>query len=707
MEAESSGRSLLAVEQTKVKWTQEPKYIAGLVLSVLVSLTSSIDRECGSSLYLAIFAVLLNLPLRNAIAMTAFTVALGSFGPGIASMSEAHVTERGVLALVDYPGALLLLPTMYFGISWGVVVNMWFPNWLLALLLVVFMALSNLQLLYSFIKLRKLRKESKAVVQELHSLIDLQRQRQLSLANGQGHQAAPAATGKQASAGEMAVNMDGKCSTSELASSAAQLKLQVEHLVQEAQHIEGMALLYPAYHVASVEEAIRLYDFTDEELVVGKEQLGLAGKHQQQQQHYCHEKQHPSSTKGQALAEGAAAADAVPISAALSTTGMSHRQADPGLQELLEYRSASSRYTLRWKKWWKLNVHFELALVLKIVVLHLLTEGIRHHTTKPCSHRFWIMLGGVTGLVTCFLIFISVCYNRRRLWRGAHWVDALREVKQIQQQQASSLSNEHCEEGTITSNSHTPNQAPAAAVAAGEAVAVAIDGQQGAGSEVAGSGSGEEQQGKQKSRRCCSNFGKRAPWKWATAPDAITNVHQCNSRNCYKTYTRPRMLAAAAVTQVIGVMGCALGLPSGPAMAYLLLWLGLKPHIVAGTSRFLVMCFCFGSFVAYLIAGNLQRNMAAAYGLLNLGLAPLGLLLFKKLKIRSTIVLLVSLAMGLLGVVSLVVWQLVPLLAHLAGTSDRLPKDVQANHAMLPALTKAGNQFDLQRFCLGKHYYHQ
>lgn len=220
----------------------------------------------------------------------------------------------------------------YFGISWGVVVNMWFPNWLLALLVVVFMALSNLQLLLSFIKLRKLRKESKAVAQELHSLIDLQQQRQLSLANGQGHQAAPAATDKQASAAEMAVNMDGKCSASELASSAAQLKLQVERLVHEAHHIEGMALLYPAYHVASVEEAIRLYNFTDEEMVVGKEQLGLAGN---QQQHHCHEKQHPSSTKGQAHAEGGAAA-AVPISADSST--MAHRQVDQGLQELLEYR---------------------------------------------------------------------------------------------------------------------------------------------------------------------------------------------------------------------------------------------------------------------------------------------------------------------------------------------------------------------------------
>jgi hypothetical protein len=94
-------------------------------------------------------------------------------------------------------------------------------------------------------------------------------------------------------------------------------------------------------------------------------------------------------------------------------------------------RSGIGRYTFRWKKWWKLNTHFELALVLKIVVLHLLTEGIRHHTTKPCTTRFWIMLGGVTGLVTCFLIFVSVCYNRRRLWRGIHWVDALQEVSEL------------------------------------------------------------------------------------------------------------------------------------------------------------------------------------------------------------------------------------------------------------------------------------
>lgn len=51
--------------------------------------------------------------------MTAFTVALGALAPGIASMSEARLTERGVLPLVDYPGALVLLPTMFWGISFG------------------------------------------------------------------------------------------------------------------------------------------------------------------------------------------------------------------------------------------------------------------------------------------------------------------------------------------------------------------------------------------------------------------------------------------------------------------------------------------------------------------------------------------------------------------------------------------------------------
>jgi hypothetical protein len=202
---------------------------------------------------------------------------------------------------------------------------MWFPNWLLALLVVVFMALSNVELLISFIKLRRLRRESAAVTLELHRLIDLQRQ--LSRSGLEASQAAPAALAKQASAAQLVVDMDSKYSATELASSAAQLQLQVEHLIHEAQHIEGMALLYPAYHVASVEDSIRLSGFTKEELEIGKE-LALAAKQQEQEQ------QQQLPNKGQVLPEGAAAA-AVPVSA--DSIPVSNKLGDEGLQELLEY----------------------------------------------------------------------------------------------------------------------------------------------------------------------------------------------------------------------------------------------------------------------------------------------------------------------------------------------------------------------------------
>ncbi|KAF6255425.1 hypothetical protein COO60DRAFT_211258 [Scenedesmus sp. NREL 46B-D3] len=62
-----SGRVLAAVQQLqeelpqrKINW-KRANNIAGLILSVLVSLTSSVDRECGAALYLVLFAVLLRL----------------------------------------------------------------------------------------------------------------------------------------------------------------------------------------------------------------------------------------------------------------------------------------------------------------------------------------------------------------------------------------------------------------------------------------------------------------------------------------------------------------------------------------------------------------------------------------------------------------------------------------------------------------------
>ncbi|KAI8465135.1 MAG: hypothetical protein J3K34DRAFT_438044, partial [Monoraphidium minutum] len=51
------------------RWTWDGRNIAGIVLSVQVSLTSSVDRECGASLYLVLFSCLLQFPLRESIAL--------------------------------------------------------------------------------------------------------------------------------------------------------------------------------------------------------------------------------------------------------------------------------------------------------------------------------------------------------------------------------------------------------------------------------------------------------------------------------------------------------------------------------------------------------------------------------------------------------------------------------------------------------------
>lgn len=85
-------------------------------------------------------------------------------------------------------------------------------------------------------------------------------------------------------------------------------------------------------------------------------------------------------------------------SATPSCIGAMDFEQDRLLLEQKSYQQLFDRFTFSWRKWWHLNrYHFELSLVMKVVVLHLVTEAVRHHTSKPCSDRFWIMLIGMTG----------------------------------------------------------------------------------------------------------------------------------------------------------------------------------------------------------------------------------------------------------------------------------------------------------------------
>jgi hypothetical protein len=355
------------------------------------------------------------------------------------------------------------------------------------------------------------------------------------------------------------------------------------------------------------------------------------------------------------------------------------------LQDALEQqRWAGTRFTLRWKAWWKLQNHFELALLFKVVILHLITEAFRHKSSKPCTARYWIMLCAVTGCVTLFLVFVTVSYSRRRLWRGQHWRDAFEVVRRQKRDQQKSRD-------AAVNTAEEDKGTTAAGLTSGEAVTVDFQ-------QDTPDNSGDNK----KQRRCCSNYGKRLPWKWVPAAEALTNLSACNSRDSYKSWTLSNLLCAAAVTFIVGVLGCALGLPGGPMMAYLLLGFGLKPHVVAGTSRFLVLCFFFGCFVAYAILGTYHRKLAMAYGLLNLGLAPLGMLVFNRLRMRSRHLLLVSFVMGFVGMAAVFVYQLIPLLANAAGTGHQLPDHVEYG-PVRASVTDAGNTFDISRFCESGH----
>jgi hypothetical protein len=408
-----------------------------------------------------------------------------------------------------------------------------FPSWLLALMWVVFMAVSNTELVWSLLRLRKIRAEVRQQGQQL-----LQLDAQATAAGAAGGVAAAGVGDAQTQ-----IQQDGQ---QQQQASRGQLLRRLQRLRGEAEKVEAVALLYPAFHMPSPQQFI-------------DERKGLL----------------------QAPAQMLSSPSVVAV---IDEERLLTRQ-------LLEQtRSGSSRFTWRWRAWWGLQNHFEFALIIKVVVLHLVTEAVRHRTTKPCSVRFWFMLCVMTGLVTAFLIFVVTSYSRKKLWRGPHWVDALAAATQKRKQEqlaAASRTSSSAADGEAAGAGRVavgPSSSTAAAGAAAGEAAVTV--QEDA---AAAATAGDEPE---QPRGCCGNCRKRLPWTWVPAVEAVTNITACNSRNQYQNWRLPRLLLHAAVSLFIGIVACALGLPAGPMMAWLLLNLGLKPHVVAGTSRFLVLCFC-------------------------------------------------------------------------------------------------------------------
>lgn len=160
--------------------------------------------------------------------------------------------------------------------------NLWFPNWLLALMWVTVMAASNLELLVSFIRYMRVKKEAASIAARLRLVSPP--------ASGAGAAAgAAAAVGALAGAGSIELSADaasggrdsssspltggggpgqqlrqrdssagGDMSRGEMMRERDDLLDRAQRLAKQAHKIEARALLYPTLYVPDVGKALKV-----------------------------------------------------------------------------------------------------------------------------------------------------------------------------------------------------------------------------------------------------------------------------------------------------------------------------------------------------------------------------------------------------------------------------------------------------------------
>jgi len=743
--------------------------------------------------------VLLRFRMRQAVALVSLTVFLGSFAPAAAAFCDPHLTERGVLSLPDLPGALVILPCMFYGLSWGVIVNALLPEWLLTLLVCAVLFVSNAELVVAIARLFRGRSQALLLWDRLrfelarsrgerpppplltaaeararrreaaagkkgraagggggkggpargslasapsagpllpatpssssrffaafrgrgraHADADSAGEEESARASGGSDSASPvrgrdpeaaaspplsssAASAAAAAAGVPPPPPPPEAEKAERAAALARAKdaaVRLCRLRRRAEQIEAIALVYPAFHVPTLsgalaraaERGVRRRWAADGVLAVegGEEacpdraayELLLSGEGDGREQDVAATLARAGTVTGEAALLKAATADLPPLSdadvdaavaaaaaaSAASAPALGASAADAGADAGKVAPSSSPpppppSLAARLGSKWRLQCSFEIFLLLKIVVIHLVTDAVRHHTAHPCTPRFWVMLGGLAGAVTALLVAVSVSYARRRLWRGPRWVggrqlviDARRREEREEREAATA--------GDVEGAAAAQEDAYAAPAPIG----------------------------------CWPKF---AAWRAAHSPfsplparAAIKRLDACNATDGYACWTRGRLLALALVALPIGLVSSAAGTAGGPVQAQLLLLLRLKPHVVAGTSRVLLSAFTLGTAAAYAVSGNLQITYGLVFGLMNLVLAPLGLLAFRRLRLPTHVVLLLSLAMGAFGLLAVAGRRLVPEL-HLVVAA-------MGGRVTLPA----DERFDMSRFCRGTY----
>lgn len=120
--------------------TSLPNVLAA-IFSFMASSISSASGIGGGALFIPILTIVAKLDLKTASSLSSFMVTGGSVANVLCNLCKTNA-KFGGKSLIDYDMALSLEPGLLLGVSVGVICNAVFPEWLVTLLLAIFLVWS-------------------------------------------------------------------------------------------------------------------------------------------------------------------------------------------------------------------------------------------------------------------------------------------------------------------------------------------------------------------------------------------------------------------------------------------------------------------------------------------------------------------------------------------------------------------------------------
>ncbi|OWM77647.1 sulfite exporter TauE/SafE family protein 2-like isoform X2 [Punica granatum] len=125
-------------QQTQLRFSG-PIVLSGFLCFVAASISSA-GGIGGGGLFIPILTIVAGLDLKMASSFSAFMVTGGSVANVLCNFLFIKSPRFGNRCLIDYDIALLSEPCILLGVSIGVICNRVFPEWLITILFVIFLA---------------------------------------------------------------------------------------------------------------------------------------------------------------------------------------------------------------------------------------------------------------------------------------------------------------------------------------------------------------------------------------------------------------------------------------------------------------------------------------------------------------------------------------------------------------------------------------